>query len=68
MHPFGREAEASLQDLFEFFKRCLQHGEWQLGSACVPQLANSPGGHSEKLREIIKAIICHPYSLKSVGK
>ncbi|XP_037652726.1 zinc finger FYVE domain-containing protein 26 isoform X1 [Sebastes umbrosus] len=69
MHPFGCEAETSLQDLFEYFKRCLQHGEWELASACVPQLVNSTGGLSENLRDIIKAIVCHPYNLKweSVG-
>ena len=62
MYPFGREAETSLQDLFEYFKRCLQHGEWELASACVPQLVNS--ALSENLRGIIKAIVCHPYNLK----
>ncbi|XP_051244231.1 zinc finger FYVE domain-containing protein 26 isoform X4 [Dicentrarchus labrax] len=69
MHPFGCESETSLQDLFEYFKRCLQHAEWELASACVPQLVNSTGGLSENLRDIIKAIVCHPYSLKweSVG-
>ncbi|KAM7376287.1 hypothetical protein PAMP_006030 [Pampus punctatissimus] len=68
-HPFGCEAEISLQDLFEYFKRCLQHGEWELASACVPQLVNSAGGFSENLQNIIKAIVCHPYVLKweSVG-
>ncbi|CAJ1074767.1 zinc finger FYVE domain-containing protein 26 [Xyrichtys novacula] len=69
MYPFGCEAETSLQDLFEYFKRCLQHGEWELAGACVPQLVRSTGGLSEKLREIIRAIVCQPYSLKweSVG-
>ncbi|XP_034418636.1 zinc finger FYVE domain-containing protein 26 isoform X1 [Cyclopterus lumpus] len=69
MYPFGREAETSLRDLFEYFKRCLQHGEWELANACVPQLVNSTGGLSENLRSIIKAIVCHPYNLKweSVG-
>ncbi|XP_034713924.1 zinc finger FYVE domain-containing protein 26 isoform X1 [Etheostoma cragini] len=69
MHPFGCEADTSLQELFEYFKRCLQHGEWELANACVPQLVNSTGGLSEKLRDIIKAIVCHPYNLKweSVG-
>uniref|UniRef100_A0A3B4H3Y1 Zinc finger FYVE domain-containing protein 26 n=1 Tax=Pundamilia nyererei TaxID=303518 RepID=A0A3B4H3Y1_9CICH len=69
MHPFGCEAETSLQDLFEYFKRCLQHGEWELARACVPQLVNSEGGLSENLRDMIKAIVSHPYSLKweSVG-
>ncbi|XP_070834596.1 zinc finger FYVE domain-containing protein 26 isoform X2 [Chaetodon trifascialis] len=64
MHPFGRESETSLQDLFGYFKRCLQHGEWELASACVPQLVNSTGGLSENLRHIIKAIVCRPYKLK----
>ncbi|KAM9355627.1 LOW QUALITY PROTEIN: zinc finger FYVE domain-containing protein 26 [Pholidichthys leucotaenia] len=69
MHPFGCEAETSLQDLFEYFKRCLQHGEWELASACVPQLVNSTGDLSKNLQEIIKAIIFRPYNLKweSVG-
>uniref|UniRef100_A0A671YJ79 Zinc finger FYVE domain-containing protein 26 n=1 Tax=Sparus aurata TaxID=8175 RepID=A0A671YJ79_SPAAU len=63
MHPFGCESETSLQELFEYFKRCLQHGEWELAGACVPQLVDSTGGLSEKLQHIIKAIVCHPYSL-----
>lgn len=66
MHPFGCESETSLQELFEYFKRCLQHGEWELASACVPQLVDSTGGLAEKLQDIIKAIVCHPYSLKWV--
>ncbi|XP_076013424.1 zinc finger FYVE domain-containing protein 26 isoform X2 [Genypterus blacodes] len=69
MHPFGCEDETSLQDLFRFFKRCLQDGEWELASACVPQLVHSTGGHSENLQDIIKAIVCHPHVLRweSVG-
>uniref|UniRef100_A0A3Q1GCL6 Uncharacterized protein n=1 Tax=Acanthochromis polyacanthus TaxID=80966 RepID=A0A3Q1GCL6_9TELE len=51
MHPFGREAETSLQDLFEYFKRCLQHAEWELARACVPQLVNSGGELSEQLQD-----------------
>uniref|UniRef100_A0A3B4V2U8 Zinc finger FYVE domain-containing protein 26 n=1 Tax=Seriola dumerili TaxID=41447 RepID=A0A3B4V2U8_SERDU len=66
MYPFSCEAETSLQDLFEYFKRCLRHGEWELASACVPQLVNST--LSQNLRDIVKAIIRHPYSLwESVG-
>ncbi|XP_071354919.1 zinc finger FYVE domain-containing protein 26 isoform X2 [Trachinotus anak] len=67
MYPIGCEAETSLQDLFKYFKRCLQHGEWELASSCVPQLVNST--LSENLRDIIKAIVSHPHNLKweSVG-
>nr|XP_057912961.1 zinc finger FYVE domain-containing protein 26 isoform X2 [Doryrhamphus excisus] len=69
LHPFGCEAETSLQDLFEYFKRCLRCGEWELAGACVPQLVKSTGGHSGKLQEILKAAVGHPYKLKweSVG-
>ncbi|KAM4625378.1 zinc finger FYVE domain-containing protein 26 [Polymixia lowei] len=69
MHPFGCEAESSLQDLFGYFRRCLQHGEWELAGACVPQLVNSSGEISDNLRDIVKAIVSHPYILKweSVG-
>ncbi|XP_055017123.1 zinc finger FYVE domain-containing protein 26 isoform X2 [Boleophthalmus pectinirostris] len=64
MHPFGREAETSLEDLFFYFKKSLQHGEWELASACVPQLVNSNEALSENLWDIVKSIICHPYDLK----
>uniref|UniRef100_A0A3B3CS37 Zinc finger FYVE domain-containing protein 26 n=1 Tax=Oryzias melastigma TaxID=30732 RepID=A0A3B3CS37_ORYME len=68
MHPFGCEAETSLQDLFQYFQGALQRGEWELASACVPQLLSSSGGLSERLKDIIKAVICHPHSLwESVG-
>ncbi|XP_054653478.1 zinc finger FYVE domain-containing protein 26 isoform X2 [Dunckerocampus dactyliophorus] len=63
-HPIGCEAKTSLRDLFEYFKRCLRCGEWELASACVPQLVRSAGGHSGKLQEILKAAVCHPYKLK----
>ncbi|KAM8833445.1 zinc finger FYVE domain-containing protein 26 isoform 1-T1 [Synchiropus picturatus] len=64
MHPFGCEAETSLQDLFEYFKSCLHHGEWELAGACVPQLVDSRGRISDQLKDIIKAIVCHPYDLQ----
>ncbi|XP_077416207.1 zinc finger FYVE domain-containing protein 26 [Vanacampus margaritifer] len=68
-HPFGCEAETSLRDLFDYFKRCLRRGEWEVASACVPQLVTSAGGVSEKVQEIIKAAVRHPYRFKweSVG-
>lgn len=68
MHPFGCEAETSLQDLFEYFQRCLKYGEWELASACVPQLANSTGGLSKNLQDIIKATVCHPHVLQWVTR
>uniref|UniRef100_A0A8C4ZJA5 Zinc finger FYVE domain-containing protein 26 n=1 Tax=Gadus morhua TaxID=8049 RepID=A0A8C4ZJA5_GADMO len=69
MYPFGCDAQTSLLDLFAFFKQSLQQAEWELASACVPQLVTPPGGHAEDVKNIIKAIISRPYKLKwrSVG-
>ncbi|KAJ3613738.1 hypothetical protein NHX12_019984 [Muraenolepis orangiensis] len=71
MYPLGCDPETSLRELFVFFKRCLRHAEWELATACVPQLLNSPagGGHSEDVKDIIKSIISRPYALRwrSVG-
>lgn len=64
MFPFGREADTSLQDLFQYFQRCLKYGEWELASACVPQLLGSEGSLSERLKEIVRGIVCHPYDLQ----
>uniref|UniRef100_A0A8C7CZW9 Zinc finger FYVE domain-containing protein 26 n=1 Tax=Oncorhynchus kisutch TaxID=8019 RepID=A0A8C7CZW9_ONCKI len=63
MHPYGCEAETSLQELFDFFTRCLQNAEWELAGACVPQLCDAGGEVSQRLRDIIKAIITYPYPL-----
>ncbi|KAL2099181.1 hypothetical protein ACEWY4_005661 [Coilia grayii] len=63
MFPFGREEEDSLDKLFHFFKCCLKHGEWELAAACVPQLGKAPGGVPQELRDIIWAIVNHPYPL-----
>ncbi|XP_028852607.1 zinc finger FYVE domain-containing protein 26 isoform X3 [Denticeps clupeoides] len=64
MHPFGREEESSLQELFGFFTQCLQHGEWQLAGACVRQLADSSKAASLRPHSIVRAIITHPYPLE----
>ncbi|XP_030626827.1 zinc finger FYVE domain-containing protein 26 [Chanos chanos] len=62
MHPFGREEESSRQELYGFFRLCLQRGEWELAGACVQQLeAACDLPHSP--RDIVKAIVTHPYPL-----
>ncbi|XP_056616274.1 zinc finger FYVE domain-containing protein 26 isoform X2 [Triplophysa dalaica] len=69
MHPFGREEETSRQELFGFFTRCLQRGEWELAAACVCQLGDARGDNPRDPRDIVKALVTHPYPLKweSVG-
>ncbi|KAG7334503.1 hypothetical protein KOW79_002910 [Hemibagrus wyckioides] len=63
MHPFGREKENSVQDLFVFFTQCLWHGEWELAAACVQQLSQAEGEVPQSPADIISAIIAQPYHL-----
>ncbi|KAJ7988765.1 hypothetical protein DPEC_G00312610 [Dallia pectoralis] len=69
MHPHGCDPDTSRRELFKFFTRSLLSGEWELSAACVPQLGESEGDVSQRLRDIIQAIITHPHLLswKSVG-
>nr|AHH02828.1 zinc finger FYVE domain-containing protein 26 [Danio rerio] len=64
MHPFGREEETSRRELFGFFRRCLQRGEWELAAACVSQLGEARAEDPHSPRDIVKAIVTHPYPLR----
>lgn len=64
MHPFGREEESSLQQLFGFFTQCARRGEWELARACVPQLREAADGSSERLQGILRALVTCPYPLR----
>lgn len=63
MHPFGREEQSSVQDLFVFFTQCLQHGEWELAAACVRQLSQATGDVAQHPDDVIAALIAQPYQL-----
>ncbi|XP_062851780.1 zinc finger FYVE domain-containing protein 26 [Trichomycterus rosablanca] len=63
MHPFGREEESSVQDLYIFFTQCIQHGEWELAAACIHQLNQAAGDVPCHPNDIITAIVTHPYQL-----
>lgn len=63
MHPFGREEESSVKDLFVFFTQCLRHGEWELAAACVRQLGQAAGDVPWRPDDIIAALIAQPYRL-----
>ncbi|KAJ8341067.1 hypothetical protein SKAU_G00333580 [Synaphobranchus kaupii] len=64
MHPFGREEENSLQQLFDFFTLCARCGEWELARACVPQLRDAADGSSQRLQDILRALVTCPYLLR----
>lgn len=63
MHPFGREEQSSVQDLFVFYTRCLRHGEWELAAACVRQLRQAAGDVLQHPDDIMAAVIAQPYQL-----
>ncbi|XP_064421077.1 zinc finger FYVE domain-containing protein 26 isoform X2 [Latimeria chalumnae] len=65
MHPFGHEKEASVEKLFEFFCERIQHEDWDLAQACIPQLHQQPLGGDERVKEILQAIVEWPYQLSS---
>ncbi|NXI66591.1 ZFY26 protein, partial [Anseranas semipalmata] len=64
MHPFGDEEAASLERLFGFFCECVQHGDWELAQACVPQLCQWRGDGPEKVEAILQALVACPAGVR----
>ncbi|NXK54226.1 ZFY26 protein, partial [Chauna torquata] len=64
MHPFGNEEAVSLERLFGFFCECVQHGDWELAQACVPQLRQWHGGGPEKVEAILQALVACPVGVR----
>ncbi|XP_019625924.1 PREDICTED: zinc finger FYVE domain-containing protein 26-like [Branchiostoma belcheri] len=66
-HPFGREEEVAVSQLFVCFCNNVSLGQWELARACVDQLHT----HREKtpcnIQHILKAIADHPYDLRCGG-
>ncbi|NXT46984.1 ZFY26 protein, partial [Pluvianellus socialis] len=64
MHSFGNEEAASLERLFGFFCECVQHGDWELAQACVPQLSQWHGDGPEKVEAILQALVACPVGVR----
>ncbi|NWQ93761.1 ZFY26 protein, partial [Burhinus bistriatus] len=64
MHSFGNEEAASLERLFGFFCECVQHGDWELAQACVPQLSQWHGDGPEKVEAILQALVACPIGVR----
>ncbi|XP_053330855.1 zinc finger FYVE domain-containing protein 26 [Spea bombifrons] len=60
-HAVGLDDATSLRGLYEFFRRCLRRGHWQLALACLPQLCQSP--KAAEAEEIVRALVTVPYLL-----
>lgn len=64
MHSFGNEEAVSLERLFGFFCECVQHGDWELAQACVPQLSQWRGDGPEKVEAILQALVACPVGVR----
>ncbi|NWH16334.1 ZFY26 protein, partial [Grus americana] len=64
MHSFGNEEAVSQERLFGFFCECVQHGDWELAQACVPQLSQWHGDGSEKVEAILQALVACPVGVR----
>uniref|UniRef100_A0A8C4VEN6 Zinc finger FYVE domain-containing protein 26 n=1 Tax=Falco tinnunculus TaxID=100819 RepID=A0A8C4VEN6_FALTI len=60
MHSFGNEEAVSLERLFGFFCECVQHGDWELAQACVPQLSQWHGDGPGKVEAVLQALVACP--------
>ncbi|CAH1262608.1 ZFYVE26 [Branchiostoma lanceolatum] len=66
-HPFGREEEVAVGQLFVCFCNNVSLGQWELARACVEQLHNYREKTPCSIQDILKAIAEHPYDLRSGG-
>ncbi|XP_037249979.1 zinc finger FYVE domain-containing protein 26 isoform X4 [Falco rusticolus] len=64
MHSFGNEEAVSLERLFGFFCECVQHGDWELAQACVPQLSQWHGDGPEKVEAVLQALVACPVGVR----
>lgn len=59
-HPFDREEEDSLQQLFTSFCNHLTLGQWELTRQCLRGLFDQRNTLNKPLKEILRAIIDQP--------
>lgn len=60
-HPFDREEETSLQQLFTAFCNHLTLGQWELARVCLRGLFEQRDKLEKPLKEIMRAIIDQPH-------
>lgn len=60
-HPFDREEEDSLQQLFISFCDHLTLGQWELARLCLRGLFEQRNTLNKPLKEILRAIIDQPH-------
>ncbi|NXX75339.1 ZFY26 protein, partial [Urocolius indicus] len=60
MHAFGKEAAASAERLWGFFRECVRCGAWELARACVPQLSRWRGRGPGEAEAVLRALVACP--------
>ena len=65
-HPFDREEEVSLQQLFTAFCNHLTLGQWELARVCLRGLFDKRHQLNKPLKEILRAIIDQPQNARLV--
>ena len=63
-HPFDREEEVSLQQLFTAFCNHLTLGQWELARVCFRGLFDSRSELGKPLKEILRAVIDQPQNAR----
>ena len=63
-HPFGRENEVSLRQLFNFFCNNLQLGQWELARACIDELHGQRELLQVSVRDKLRSIAENPYGYR----
>ena len=60
-HPFDREEEVSLEQLFTSFCNHLTLGQWELTRVCLRGLFKKRHQLKKPLKEILRAIVDQPH-------
>ena len=63
-HPFGRENEVSLRQLFKFFCNNLYLGQWELARACVKELHQQRELLGLSIQDVLKDVAQNPYGYR----
>lgn len=65
-HPFDREEEVSVEQLFTSFCNHLTLGQWELTRVCLQGLFKKGNQLKKPLNEILRAIIDQPHHARLV--
>ena len=65
-HPFDREEEVSLEELFTSFCNHLTLGQWEMTRVCLRRLFKKRNELKRPVKEIMRAIIDQPHHARYI--